>query len=542
MESRIPILAIAAAALVVLTGAGTSPDSSALTERQRALHALDRLAFGPRPGDVERVAAMGVDRWIEQQLHPEQVSDAGIEMKLETFPILAMTDDELYERFEKPYFERRRELAKQKESGTQAVRPARLPSEQRPRLIVEELSAAKVVRAVESNRQLDEVMADFWLNHFNVYGDKGADRILIATYERDTIRPYIWGRFEDLLLATAKSPAMLFYLDNARSVATVKNRPGGVAGAYGFGRGGRGRNRVPAGERERIRQAGLNENYARELLELHTLGVDGGYTQADVTELARLLTGWSMTGPREERVEFRFRREMHDVGAKTVLGHEFAPGGGIEEGEAMLRALALHPSTARHLARKLCIRFVSDDPPAALVERVADRYLATRGDLRETVKAVVTSPEFFSREAYRAKVKTPFEYAVSAIRALGGTTDGGSVARQLASMGQPLYLCQPPTGYSDAAADWVSAGALLARLNFAVALAGGKMPGTTGGGAVVEANEGDVDAWAAALAGGELSVSTKATIDGRLASLAPEGHPAEVVAGLVLGSPEFQRQ
>jgi uncharacterized protein (DUF1800 family) len=486
---------------------------------------------------------MGVDRWIEQQLHPERIPDTEVEAKLASFGILSMSDDELYETFEKPYFERRRELAKQKESGGEAAaRPVRLPPEQRPQRIVEELSAAKVVRAVESNRQLDEVMADFWLNHFNVYADKGADRFLVATYERETIRPHMWGRFEDLLLATAKSPAMLFYLDNARSVAVAENRAGGVAGAYGFGRGGRGRNRIPAEEQERVRQAGLNENYARELLELHTLGVDGGYSQKDVTELARLLTGWSITGPREGRAGFRFRWEMHDVAAKTVLGRSFAPGGGLEEGEAMIRALALHPSTARHLARKLCVRFVSDDPPAALVERVAQRYLATRGDLRETVKAVVTSPEFSSSEVFRAKVKTPFEYAVSAIRALGGTTDGGSVARQLASMGEPLFLCQPPTGYSDAAADWVSAGGLVARLNFAVALAEGKMPGTTGGGAAIAAKDGDADAWAAAVIGGELSESTRATIDRRLESLEPEAHPAQVVAGLVLGSTEFQRQ
>jgi uncharacterized protein (DUF1800 family) len=208
----------------------------------------------------------------------------------------------------------------------------------------------------------------------------------------------------------------------------------------------------------------------------------------------------------------------------------------------MIRALALHPSTARHLARKLCVRFVSDDPPAALVERVAQRYLATRGDLRETVKAVVTSPEFSSSEAFRAKVKTPFEYAVSAIRALGGTTDGSSVARQLAAMGEPLFLCQPPTGYSDAAADWVSAGGLVARLNFAVALAEGKMPGTSGGGASIAAKDVDADAWAAAIIGGELSEPTRVTIDRRLESLEPGAHPAQTVAGLVLGSPEFQRQ
>jgi uncharacterized protein (DUF1800 family) len=348
----------------------------------------------------------------------------------------------------------------------------------------------------------------------------------------------MWGRFEDLLLATATSPAMLFYLDNARSVAVAENRAGGVAGAYGFGRRGRAQARVPAEAQERIRQAGLNENYARELLELHTLGVDGGYTQNDVTELARLLTGWSITGPRE--AEIAFRRETHDVKGKRVLDHEFAPGGGMEEGELMIRNLARHPSTARHIATKLCRRFVADDPPTALVDRVAQRFLETGGDLRETVRAVVTSPEFFAPSSYRAKVKTPFEYVASAIRAMGGTTDGRSVARQLAQMGQPLYLCQPPTGYSDAAEDWVSSGALVARLNFAIALAEGKMPGTK---TTVTADRGaDAELVAAAIVGGELSDATRKTIDGKLAASEAGSNRARLVAGLVLGSPEFQRQ
>lgn len=539
MKKHALTLAISASSLLLLLGSGPA-EAPALTEREKAIHALNRLGFGPRPGDVERVMAAGVDRWIAQQLNPERIADAELAKKLASFEVLSMSSDELYEKFAEPFFERRRELAKQSKEAGGSERPRMRPAPgERPQRIVEELSAAKLVRAVESNRQLEEVMADFWLNHFNVSGDKGADRILIATYERDSIRPHMWGRFEELLLATAKSPAMLFYLDNARSVATEANRPGVVASSF---RRGRGRMRMPEEEQQRIRAAGLNENYARELLELHTLGVDGGYRQQDVTELARLLTGWSITGPREGELEFLFRREMHDVKSKVVLGHAFAPGGGIEEGEQMLRALARHPSTARHIATKLCQRLVADEPPSALVDRVAKRFLETGGDIRETVGAVVTSPEFFDPAVYRAKVKTPFEYTVSAIRAMGGTTDGLSVARQLAQMGQPLYLCQPPTGYSDAAEDWVSSGALVARLNFAIALAEGKMPGTKSGMTAGAVTDGEVDALASAIVGGELSASTRKTIEERIAEGAPGTNIAQLVAGLVLGSPEFQRQ
>jgi uncharacterized protein (DUF1800 family) len=224
---------------------------------------------------------------------------------------------------------------------------------------------------------------------------------------------------------------------------------------------------------------GLNENYARELMELHTLGVDGGYTQTDVTELARVLTGWSIAGPREsDPGRFVFRARLHDAGQKVVLGQRFASGGGMEEGEQAIRMLARRPETARHVAFQLCQRLVADAPPPALVARVAERFLATRGDLRETVRAIVTSPEFFAPEYYRAKVKSPFEYAVSAIRAVGATTDGRAVSKQIAEMGEPLYLCQPPTGYADTAEAWVNAGALLARVNFAVALTEGRVVGT----------------------------------------------------------------
>ncbi|HEX8169744.1 MAG TPA: DUF1800 domain-containing protein [Thermoanaerobaculia bacterium] len=417
------------APLVALLLVAASPD----LERQRAEHALKRLAFGARPGEVERVARLGVDRWIEQQLHPERIDDRALEAKL------ARYDNEV-------------PLPARGGDKKQLRRMARAA--------VGDLSAQRILRAAESERQLDEVMTDFWLNHFNVFAGKGPDLFLVAEYERETIRPRVWGRFEDLLLATAKSPAMLVYLDNARS-----------------------------------RAGAINENYARELMELHTLGVDGGYTQKDVTELARVFTGWSLDRPRDGRTAFRFRRFAHDAKPKTLLGTTLPAGGGVEEGERMIRLLARHPSTARHIATKLAQRLVSDDPPRALVDRVAKRFLETNGDLRATVKAVIDSPEFWA--SHNAKLKSPFEYVVSAIRAAGATiTDPLPVARQLRTMGEALYFAQPPTGYSDAAEAWTSSGGTLARVDFALALANNKMPG-------VRVAASDADALARTLGGKE---------------------------------------
>ena len=433
------------------------------TEKARAEHALNRLAFGARPGDVERVMKIGVDRWIDEQLHPERIADTAVQSKLAKYETLTMSSDEISKTFVKPFYEARRQRKdKAKADFAEEAREMRklIPAGQRPQRLLGELSAQRILRAAESERQLSEVMVDFWMNHFNVFAGKSIDRFLITSYERDTIRGHMWGRFEDLLMATAKSPAMLFYLDNARS-----------------------------------RSGAINENYARELMELHTLGVDGGYAQKDVTELARVLTGWSISwgGPLARRAaagpagrgtadqrsapQFIFRSAAHDQGAKSVLGVKLS-GGGIDEGERMIRVLATHPSTARHLATKLCQRLVADDPPPALVDRVAKRFLDTRGDLRATVRAVVESPEFFDPKYYRAKVKSPFEYAISAVRAAGATIDNPlPLARQLKTIGQPLYFAQPPTGYSDKAEAWSNNGALVARLDFATALAANKMPG-----------------------------------------------------------------
>jgi uncharacterized protein (DUF1800 family) len=481
-----------------------------------------------------------------------------------------MTTAELVQRFELPLREARRqrrmELAGQDGSmasgSTEGADLAdeierirqRIPPENRPRRVLEELTAARIVRAAQSERQLNEVLVDFWMNHFNIFSGKGLDRVFTTSFEQEVIRPRIWGRFEDLLLATAKSPAMLFYLDNAQSTADEAHRPARPipAGRAPFGRGlfAMGNMGNAGGPAKKGPAGGVNENYARELMELHTLGVDGGYTQTDVTELARLLTGWSIARP-DQGAGFVFRAPLHDAGSKTVLGNVFPAGGGIEEGERMIGILARHPSTAHHIAFQLCQRLVADVPPAALVDRVAKTFLATDGDLRATVRSILTSPEFFDPRYYRAKVKSPFEYVVSAVRAVGAEPDAAlPLARQLALMGEPLYLCQPPTGYSDTAEAWVNTGALLARLNFALQLASGRLPGTrTDLRHLISPEDAadskkSVDAFACALLGADLSAETRRTVEKRVEE---QPAPADdsrlaMIAGLILGSPEFQRQ
>jgi uncharacterized protein (DUF1800 family) len=452
------------------------------TADKKALHALNRLAFGPAPGDVERVARGGVASWIRAQMAPASVPDPAVDAKLAGLPTLSMSIAALQTGFPRP----RAGLARAGEAGDT------IPPEKRPAVMEKELVTAKLVRAVESSRQLNEVLADFWFNHFNVFLGKGEDRWMIGPYERDAIRPHVFGRFRDLLGATATHPAMLWYLDNWSSVRE------------GFGK------------------QGLNENYARELLELHTMGVDGGYTQEDVRAVARCFTGWSIVRPRgnaaravsrEAKLEtgtFVYRDFAHDKGEKRVLGEVIPAGGGREDGEKVLDLLARQPATARFLAAKLCRKFVSDAPPTALVARVADTFQKTRGDLRSVYAAIFSSPEFWSDAAFAAKTKTPLELAASAVRALGGTVRpafASSFSQQIARMGEPLYQCQPPTGYRETAEEWVNAGSLLNRVNFGLALASGRIEGVA--------------------------------IETTRLSPGPEGARA---AALLLGSPAFQKQ
>ncbi|MCA1557987.1 MAG: DUF1800 domain-containing protein [Acidobacteria bacterium] len=360
-----------------------------------------------------------------------------------------------------------------------------------PQQLMAELQASRILRAVYSERQMQEVMVDFWQNHFNIFAGKGADRWLLISYDRDTIRPNTFGKFKDLLVATAQSPAMLFYLDNFQSVS-----PNARAGRPLVDGLMRRQNRRAAEMPDAQQQArpqqqqqqrprrGINENYARELMELHTIGVDGGYTQKDVQEVARCFTGWTIRAPRGQGGDpdagtFFFNERMHDNGEKVVLGQKIPAGGGMKDGLMVLDILARHPSTAKFLATKLARRFVMDNPTPELVARISSAYTKSDGSIRDVMRAIITSPEFNSQAAYRAKIKTPFELAISAIRTLNGETNGGPAIHQwIARMGEPLYMYQAPTGYPDTAEDWVNTGSLLERLNFALALVSNRIPGT----------------------------------------------------------------
>jgi uncharacterized protein (DUF1800 family) len=460
MKQAAAVLAIAILGLGA--GAATVPDDQSTIE-----HVLNRMAFGPRPGEVEKIRAIGVERYIDRQLHPERIQDADMPRRLADLMTIGLSSREIAERFERPQMEARRER-RRNATGTVDERPMLRQGEKKPNTLVIELAEQKLLRAIYSERQLQEVLTDFWFNHFNVDARKGRDRFLLTEYERDTIRPRVLGKFRDLLEADAKSPAMLFYLDNWMNAGTG-------TGFRSRARGNPSPTRSPAqGPNARN---GLNENYARELMELHTLGVDGGYTQTDVTEVARAFTGWTI-GPPRRGGEFTFEPRLHDVGEKVVLGHRIKAGGGMNDGEQVLDILAKHPSTARFIAAKLVRRFVSDTPPAALVDRAAKRFRDTDGDLREVMRTILTSPEFLAPETFRAKAKTPFEFIVSAVRTTGADVqDPLPLVRAVQQLGMPLYQCQPPTGYTDTADAWLNTGALVNRMNFAVRLARNHLPG-----------------------------------------------------------------
>jgi uncharacterized protein (DUF1800 family) len=572
---------IVAIAAVVVTAAGTGslaeqtkPAIPAKADDRTVVHVLNRLGFGAGPGDVGRVRAMGLTAYIDQQLQPERIDDAEMTARLSALVTLSKSTREMAQEYFLPAQMARRELQRQQNGQNpagsdpamtapenDAARRERMTPEQADavrmaRQATTELMQAKILRAAYSDRQLEEVLVDFWFNHFNVFSGKGQVRVYLNEYERDAIRPHVLGTFRQLLQATAESPAMLFYLDNWQSSApegarTAAERPqnGRVnsrnpnqmprrPGAAGRpGQIDRPRTLADLPPAAKNRRAGLNENYARELMELHTLGVEGGYTQKDVQEVARAFTGWTIANPRQGG-GFRFEPRMHDDGEKVVLGHTIKSGGGKADGDAVLDLLAKHPSTAHFIATKLTRRFVADEPPKALVERAARRFRETGGNIREVVRTIVTSPEFFAADAYRAKVKTPFEFVVSAVRATG--TDTGNalpLVMAVRNLGMPLYGCQPPTGYSDKAEAWVNSGALLNRMNFAVTLT---TPGQRGTGlrpAQGRAGAGPTvasDALVASALAGELSETTAATV-------AKAATPSQALA-LVLGSPEFQRR
>jgi uncharacterized protein (DUF1800 family) len=627
-----------------------------LSADEAILHALNRLAYGPRPGDMDRIKQMGLAKWIDQQLNPKSIDDSAVEARLEIYPTLKMSTSKLLAEYPQP-----KQAAKQaqqnaqnqnqnqrpgdaaaaviaqdmrsnKASATTSAQPPADPVQQasqgadaaiasmagdmdssapgakssgapdanmvasnadtpspmkldpatrgakpdalgmdpnvvpraisddskRPQRVVEELAMAKTLRAIYSERQLQQVMDDFWFNHFNVYAGKGEVKWYLTSYERDVIEPHAFGKFRDLVTATAKSPAMLFYLDNFLSVdpnaqqrlAQERVMRQQMRHPYSFPPPPRPQAMNKKNDR------GLNENYGRELMELHTLGVDGGYTQKDVTEVARCFTGWTIEKPRE-MAQFKFDDKMHDPNPKMVLGKKIHAGG-MKDGEEVIELLSKNPNTAKFVSTKLARRFVSDTPPPALVERMAKSFLKSDGDIREVMRTMIYSPEFWTRDAYRAKVKTPYELVVSSVRALGTDVDTpmplvGWVGR----IGEPLYQCQPPTGYSDKAETWVNTGALLNRLNFSLALAGNKVRGSRSDVAALMGTDATGEPKAAldravqVFLGGQVAPTTVETLEKQLENpqvvQAKLDDPVKqvdlgVVTGLVLGAPEFQRR
>jgi uncharacterized protein (DUF1800 family) len=543
--SRTAVALLAAAALTAGSPGSAVPSRP---DDKTILHVLNRIGYGARPGDVDRVRQLGLAAFIEQQLHPERVVDAGMTARLSGFETLNMSSRQIAGEYYMPALKARQQI--KKNAGNDAAAkpdaaadakaprtPEQIEAARKSREVLAELTGQKILRAAYSDRQLEEVMTDFWFNHFNVFAGKGPTQEYLTEYERDAIRPRVFGKFRDLLEATATSPAMLFYLDNWQSAdPNAENaRPQMRQGGGFFGRPGQ-HARVgarfpmpmpqapPQNPNAQRQKRGLNENYGRELMELHTLGVDGGYTQQDVIAVARAFTGWTIAGGPRQGGSFHFEPRIHDDREKIVLGHKIKAGGGQSDGERVLDILATHPSTAKFISTKLVRRFVSDTPPPALVDRAAERFRETGGDIREVVRTILTSPEFFSAEAYRAKVKSPFEFVVSAVRATGTeVSDAMPLTQAVRQLGMPLYMCQPPTGYPDKAEAWVNTGALLNRMNFALQLVGGRMRGIQAGTSPV-----------GAVLANEVSPATEATI--------AKATDAKQLAALTLGSPEFQRR
>jgi uncharacterized protein (DUF1800 family) len=550
------------------------------TDRDRAVHLLQRATYGPRPQDIEQVLTVGIADWLDWQLHPERINDAALAPLLDRIPVVSMSLPELLGQYPPSQVLRSvRELAQGTSLSESERRTLRRElGEHSPRRILDGLATARITRAVHSERQLQEMMTTFWFDHFNVFWGKDATRSLVPDYERSAIRPHVFGKFEDMVLATAQHPAMLFYLDNFQSAApdsSLQARERREAN-------NRRMRRMPAQDRARSlqriqqqqngRRAGLNENYARELMELHTLGVDGGYTQADVIDVARILTGWTFgeQGSRmqmrqarasyedgrlvlpeidyDEAYQFRFRAEVHDAGEKTVMGHVFEAGGGQEEGVELIRMLAHHPSTARHVATQLATRFVADDPSTALVDHLAEVFLATSGDLREVTRALFTSAEFYDPAVMANRVKSPFLLVTSTLRmTYGRTANTRALMELLGSLGEAPYLAEPPTGYPETSAQWASGGAMLTRMNFATSYVTGQLRGVGPDGnrlfREIRNRDGEFlpDLVDALLPGADAS-ELIAVIREDLQANPPEGERGSRVRtlSLILGSPEFQ--
>jgi uncharacterized protein (DUF1800 family) len=476
-------------------------DVRELPADQQIIQALNRLTFGAKPGDILRVRAIGLDRWIDQQLQPDKINDDAMITFVGNYSALKQNQNDLLSQYAEQQ-RARQQVRRERADSTRAMSAAdsialRQQLQQQfnlTRQVVTQLQSSRVARAVASERQLQEVMTDFWENHFNIYAQKGGpEPYYLTDFDQNVIRPRALGKFRDLLEAVAQSPAMLFYLDNARSQADSnrptlrqQNAPNQFPRVRPFGRVGLGaimgtmraqQQRQQQQQQQQRQRPGLNENYGRELLELHTLGVDGGYTQQDVINVARAFTGWTIKPPAQGG-GFIFRPQVHDAGEKIVLGHKLAAGRGMEDAEDVLDILAKSPATAHFISFKLARRFVSDSPSKALVDHAAQVYLRTDGDIREVLRSIITSPEFFSQQAFRTKVKSPFEVVVSAMRALNAAPDSTPrTAQVVAYLGQPIFGHQAPNGWPETGESWMNTGAILNRINFGMAAAAGRLPG-----------------------------------------------------------------
>jgi uncharacterized protein (DUF1800 family) len=617
--------------------AAGDPFATKLSKDKQAVHVLNRLTFGPRPGEVEQVRKAGIEKWIRQQLHPELIPENPVlAERLKSFETLQLANWQIAEKYQQPAPAgivlpprpaitqvvtpdqlqklnngtvderlavimsipadrlptflpslspamlqglpalaeqadrlrradtemRQRELqrlnpplaqlltAEQQRIARQGtpkekrdllmsfdqekrrqvlrqlppnvvnevpeLRREALATRQPQQFVNQELIEGKLLRALYSSRELEEVLVDFWVNHFNVFNGKGPVRVLLTSYERDAIRPHVLGHFRDLLLATARHPAMLYYLDNWQSQVPRDDLP--VFTGPG----------AP-------RRPGLNENYGRELLELHTLGVDGGYTQDDVVAVARSFSGWTIYDV-NKFAEFQFNPAVHDRKEKIVLGHKIPAGGGEQDGVQVIDILVKHPSTARFISRKLAQRFVADAPPQSLVDRMAATFTRTDGDLRAVLETMLTSREFLSEGAWQAKMKSPLELVLSAARALGAdVTDTGALAQRVADLGQPLYGKLEPTGYPSTIEAWANSAGLLGRMNFASALTGGQVAG-----AAVDAARLPRTPRAAT---GLLGAGTpRDSLEKALAGAAQKDMSPATLAAVVIASPDFQRR
>jgi uncharacterized protein (DUF1800 family) len=538
-----------------------------LTERQAAAHLISRFTYGARPGDVDAVVRMGLENWFAKQLEASFPDDS-LNRRLSQYDALQLTNEEVANEYPRNGQVVRMAIrdgvinkdsvkADRKEYKDALQAYMQQKGLKREQDLYRQFFCQKILRAAYSENQLQEVMTDFWFNHFNVSITKNDCAEFIPAYERDVIRPNALGRFHELLLKTAKSPAMLYYLDNFISSAPL---PGDSA------RKGR----------------GLNENYAREVMELHTLGVDGGYTQQDVTEAARVLTGWGiypmgelakgggmMRAARftDEQIarrgfvhegDFFFNSNRHDKGQKVVLGHVFPAGGGYEEGVELLDLLAHHPATAKFISRKLAVRFVSDDPPASLVDKMAKTFIEKNGDIRQVLRTMVESPEFWSPAALREKTKSPFELAIGAVRALDGDIQQPMpLYNWVTRMGERKYYYQAPTGFPDRGTYWINTGSLLNRMNFGLALAAGRIPGVKIDLLALNNGHEPESASAALYTYGKIILPERdlaATMQRvepllndrglaqRVDSTANEVPMLAQAVGIIIGSPEFQRR